>query len=210
MNTSYKAAFVVSGLILLGTSGCVSPSIVLRPDLPTVAASPVAGTSSAISVTVKEGAIFSQATKYEEKREKTLIGKSESLGVHLSDIWMDEPPPAFVRRLLEHTVTAWGFSVVPGKGSARMQGNVREFLLNSRAINAFEFQADGVIDVEVTVSDALGTPLYGKRYVGRCSRRTATEMPTREHLETLFGRCIQAFQDGLEADAALRSALSSI
>lgn len=209
MKKSYRATFIFLSIIGLGLGGCASPSIVLQPGLPPVASSSAAGTPRTISLAVDGTEISYQASKYEEKGDKTLIGKSESLGVHLSDIWVEEPPPVFVKRLLENTLTAWGYKVLSGKELNQLHGHVNRFSLESRAINALEFQADGAIDVDLDVSQANGTQLYKGHFVGACTYRTATEIPNKENMEKLFNRCIEEFQKQLESDSKLRSALSS-
>jgi hypothetical protein len=150
-----------------------------------------------------------QVSKYEEKGDKTLIGRSESLGVHLSDIWVEEPPPVFVKRLLENTLTAWGYKVLSGNELNQLHGQVNKFSLESRAINALEFQADGAIDVDLDVRLANGTQLYKGNFIGACTYRSATKIPNKENLEKLFNRCVKEFQKQLESDSALRSALSA-
>jgi len=149
-----------------------------------------------------------QLSKFEEKGDKTLIGKSESLGVHLSDIWVEEPPTTFVRRLLQEDLKAWGYKVSSGKEPIQLNAQVNKFSLGSRAISAVEFQADGAIDVTVTVSRADGTEVYKGRYVGTCTRKTASEFPTSEYMEKVFGQCIDEYEKKVRSDGRLRAALS--
>ena len=209
MNKSYRATLIFLSIIGLGLGGCASPNIVLQPDLPPVASFSTTGTTRTISLAVDGTEIGYQVSKYEEKGDKTLIGRSESLGVHLSDIWVEEPPPVFVKRLLENTLTAWGYKVLSGNELNQLHGQVNKFSLESRAINALEFQADGAIDVDLDVSLANGTQLYKGNYIGACTYRSATKIPNKENLEKLFNRCVKEFQKQLESDSKLRSALST-
>jgi hypothetical protein len=150
-----------------------------------------------------------QASQYEEKGDKTPVGKSESLGVHMSDLWIAEPPPVFIKRLLQSDLTAWGYNVVPGSQQNQLHGHVNKFSLESRAASAIQFQADGMIDVDLEVTQADGKSKYKGHYVGICTRTTATEMPTQDYLSKLFDSCVDAFQKQLESDTNLRAALSS-
>jgi hypothetical protein len=149
-----------------------------------------------------------QLSRYEERGEKTQIGRSESLGVHLSDLWIEEPPPIFVKRMLENNLKAWGYQVATSQPKVQLHGQVNKFSLDNRAINIFEFQADGVIDVGLNVVKD-GVVAHKGNYVGSCSYRTATEIPGQERMEKLFNACVGEFQKRLDEDSKLRAALSA-
>ncbi len=207
MHSARRAGLVLLSAVGIGLWGCGSlePNIVLHPALPAVAPSAAPGSRGAVSLDTSEAA----PSKYEEKGDRTQLGRSESLGVHMSDFWVDEAPEAFIGRLLQSDLAAWGFQVSPGEQRNRLRARVNRFALDSKAANAVEFQADGVIDVDLEVDRADGTRLYKANYVGTCTRRSATEFPNRENMEKVFRACVDDFQKRLEADAGLRDALSS-
>lgn len=203
-----KAAFALPIVIGLVLSGCASPNIMLKPPLPAPAAQPVSAGAGPVWLVVAGTEAGSRPSRYEERGDKTQIGRSESLGVHLSDLWMEEPPPVFVKRMLENNLKAWGYQVATSPQKVQLHGLVNKFSLDNRAINIFEFQADGVIDVELSVAkDGLST--YKERYVGTCTFRTATEIPGQERMEKLFNACVAEFQKRLDGDNRLRAALSA-
>jgi uncharacterized lipoprotein YajG len=206
MQTSPGRACALLAVLGLGLGGCASPNIVLQPTIPAVAPSTP---ENQATVSLAVGANEKAASRYEEKGDKTLIGTSESLGVHISDFWVEEPPQMFIKRLLENDLKAWGFKVAPGNERNQLHGRVNKFSLQSRSISALEFQADGVIEVDLEVSQANGTAVYQNRFVGTCTHRTATEMPTKNNMERVFGACVEDFQKKVEGDANLRTALSS-
>lgn len=203
-----NAAFILPIVIGLGLSGCVSPTIVIKPPLP-VPATPLASVSAGpVWLVVAGTEIGPQLSRYEERGERTQIGRSESLGVHLSDLWMEEPPPVFVKRMLENNLKAWGYQLATSPQKVQLHGLVNKFSLDNRAINIFEFQADGVIDVELSVTKD-GLSAYKERHVGTCTFRTATEIPGQERMEKLFNACVAEFQKRMDEDNRLRSALSA-
>jgi uncharacterized lipoprotein YajG len=209
MKTIPRATFALLVGIGFGLGGCASPNIVLQPTLPAVPSSSAPETLGTVSLAVSGTERNPQGSRYEEKGDKTLIGNSESLGVHLSDFWVQEPPHMFVQRLLDDDLRAWGFKVSADNEKNQLHGRVNAFSLKSRAISAIEFQADGVIDVDLEVSRADGTQLYKGHYVGTCTHRTATEIPNKENMEKLFNRCVGELQTHLQEDGNLRTALSS-
>jgi uncharacterized lipoprotein YajG len=208
MKAISQAALVLMSAMGLGLSGCTTPNIVLQPTLPAVVSSS-AGDFGPISVSMAEAELNPKTGQYEEKGDKVFIGRSESLGAHISDFWVEEPPDIFVKRLLENDLKAWGFTVSADEQQKRLHGRVNKFSLDSRSINPFEFQADGVIDVDLEVSRASGNQLYKGHYAGTCTHRTATEMPNKKNMEKLFSNCLEEFQKRLQEDANLRSALAS-
>lgn len=109
------------GLLALGMAalaGCVSSDIVLEANVPAPAAPPSA---AAPAVTVETVVAQPPAAKHEEPGDKTLIGRSESLGVHLSDIWMREAPAAFAGRLVEASIARWGYRVASSGASLKLR-----------------------------------------------------------------------------------------
>jgi uncharacterized lipoprotein YajG len=209
MKTIPRATFALLVGIGFGLGGCASPNIVLQPTLPALPSSSAPETLGTVSLAVSGTERNPQGSRYEEKGDKTLIGNSESLGVHLSDFWVQEPPHMFVKRLLEDDLRAWGFKVSADKEQKQLRAHVNTFSLKNRAISLLEFQVDGVIDVDSEVSRADGTQLYQGHHVGTCTHRTATEMPNQENMEKVFNRCVEEFQKHLEEDGNLRAALSS-
>ena len=199
------SGFVVT--ILLATiglvlNGCISRDIIIKPSLPSEMSSTDVETPRTVSLTVYD-------TRYGNKSGKTLIGESESLGVHISDIWLEEPPPVFVKRLLENIITPWGYRVSSGKELNQLSGHINRFFIESKAINVLQFQFSGVIDVDLSVHQENGTELYNGNFVGTCKRVTATEVAGKDNLEKLFNLCIEEFQKQLESDIKLRYSLSS-
>ena len=209
MRTIHKTAFVIVSVVALGLGGCASPNIIIQPAPAVPATPPVSGNPRSVWLVVDGTETNPQAGKYEEKGDKTLIGKSESLGVHLSDIWMEEPPPEFVKRILEDNLKAWGYKAAASNGRVQLHGHINQFALNSKAISAFELQADGVIDVDLEVTQATATPIFKGHYVETCTHKTVSELPNKENMEKLFSGCVEEFQKRLEADTQLRAALSS-
>lgn len=204
MKAINKAAFILPIIIGLGLGGCASPNIVIQPTLPALATHQVSGNIGSVWLVVDGAETNLQASRYEERGDKTAIGKSESLGVHLSDFWIQESPPVFVKRMLENNLKAWGYQVVTNPQQVQLLGRINKFTLDSRAINLFEFQAVGVIDVELNVvKDSI--PVYKGHYVGTCSYKTATEIPNKENMEKLFNSCVSEFQKRLEEDNKLRT-----
>jgi uncharacterized lipoprotein YajG len=201
--------YFIPGLLLatalLALSGCVSPTIAINPSLPAppVSSSPAPGVDVRVEVRDAAG-----GSRFEEKSDKTLIGKSDSLGVHLSDFWMEEPPARFVQRLIEANLKAWGHRIVPSGERMHVRGQVNRLSLNSKAISALEFQADGVIDVFVEVIPKDARPGYRRQYVGTCTFRTATSLPTKENMERVFNQCVDDLQKRISEDGALRAALA--
>jgi hypothetical protein len=207
MKTIHKTAFVIISVVALG--GCASPNILIQPTLPGPATPPASGNPGTVWLVVDGTETSPQAGKYEEKGAWTPVGKSESLGVHLSDIWMEEPPPVFVKRMLENNLKAWGYKVISSNDRVQLHGHVNKFSLNSKAISALELQADGVIDVDLELTPANAAPLFKGHYVGTCTHRSATAIPNKENMEKLFSGCVEKFQKQLEEDTKLRAALSS-
>ena len=204
-----RFAFHLGSLVVavVALSGCVSPTVVLEPSIPTIAPSAAPDSARTAPLAVNVTQVTNQASKYEEKSDKILVGKSESLGVHLSDIWMQEPPATFVKRLLEASLKSWGYQVSPAEAQLRIDARVNKFSIDSRAASAIEFQADGAIDADVIVNRATGATLYKGNYRGSCTQRTATQFPSKDYLEALFNRCVVDFQKQLQSDEKLRSAL---
>lgn len=199
------ALLLLSVVVALG--GCVSGDIVLKPGVPREASPTTQASAPTVPVTVEAIAEQPTAGKYEERSDKTLIGTSESLGVHLSDIWMEERPESFVKRLVEASVQRWGYRTEGAAGPLELQVRMAKLAIGSRAINALQFQAEGAIDAELTVSRRGGHALYSRHYRGACTQTTATEMPSKEYLQQIFDRCVKDFQASVESDAALRRAL---
>jgi hypothetical protein len=195
-------------LAVVALGGCVSGDIVLQPGVP--AQAPVTAQTSVAPAPLAVEAIAepSPASKYEERSDKTLIGRSESLGVHLSDIWMEETPTTFVKRLVEASVQRWGYRIANAPGLLKLQVRITKLAMESRAINALQFQADGAIDADLNVSRPDGAALYSGHYRGACTQTTASETPGKEYLQQVFDRCVKDFQAKLESDAALRQALA--
>lgn len=191
---------------LLALWGCASPSIVIEPSVPTPEARAAAGPNVDVRLNLREAQ--SPAARFEEKREKTLLGRSESLGVHLSDFWMEEPAARFVQRLLESHVKSWGHRVVADNEQVQLRGQVNRLSLNSKAISAFEFQADGAIDVELEVVPKDAAPRYRRQYVATCTFRTATSIPNKDNMDKMFNNCVADFQKRIAEDGALRAAVS--
>lgn len=185
-------------------SACVSPSITLKPAAPAPAVSS-AGPGVAVRLEVGDS---SSRSRFEESGDKWLIGTSESLGVHLSDFWLAEPPARLVQRLVEADVNAWGHRVVPNGEQVQVRGQVNRVALNSRAINAFEFQADGVIDVVLRVVPKGTGREYRQQYVATCTFRSATSIPDQENMEHTFNQCVKEFQKRIAEDRALNAALA--
>lgn len=205
-----RAACALVSLALLWLGACAEPNIVLQPALPATA-TPAPQTHGTVVLTVTGTGANARAGKYEEEGSKVYVGNSESLGVHLSDIWLGESPARFVRRLLESDLRSLGYEVLPGRDAAhdRVEGYVNRFSITSRAINPVQFQADGVIDIDVSVNRSDGARLYKGHYVGTCMFRTATEIPNQTNLGKLLGRCVDDLQRHLHSDASLRAALSA-
>lgn len=189
--------------------GCASPSIVIQPALPVTAAINPSGSLNTVRLVMDGTEPTPQLNQYEEKSGKVQIGDSESLGVHLSDFWLEEQPPVFIQRVLENDLKAWGYKIVADKEQIQLHGHLNKLSLKNRAINPFEFQADGVIDVELEVIKENSTPYYKGHYVGVCTYKTATEIPNKVNMERLFNKCVEEFQKQLESDLKLRAALSA-
>ena len=196
-------------LTVVALGGCVSPDIVLQPKVLAQRQEPAQASAPAAALTVEAGAAESPASKYEERSDKTLIGRSESLGVHLSDISMQEAPAAFVKRVVESSLEYWGYRPSSAGGLLKVQVRVNKFSMDSRAINAFQFQSDGAIDADLNVSRTDGAALYSGHYQSACTQTTASQMPSKEYLEQIFDRCVKDFQAKLESDASLRAALQT-
>lgn len=205
MKSAGKAAFVIS--IIIGLAGCASPTIVIEPYFPAPATPPIVGHGS-VQLVIEGTEAIAQLSRYEERGEKTQIGRSESLGVHLSDFWVNEPPPAIIKRILENSLKTWGYQVAAGPQPVQLHGRVNEFALDSRAISMIEFQADGLIDVDLNVIKN-GSSAYKGHYAGTCTFKTATQIPGKENMEKLFNNCIREFQKRLDEDNLLRAALTS-
>ena len=203
-----KAALILPIVIGLGLAGCASPNIVITPNLPAPATQPVTEKLGAMQLVLEGTENIQQLSRYEERGEKTQIGRSESLGVHLSDFWVEEPPPVIVKRMLENNLKAWGYQVVTNQQKVQLHGRVNKFALDSRAISPVEFQADGIIDVDLNVVRD-GTQTYKGHYVGTCTFKTATQIPNKDNMEKLFNSCFAEFQKRLDEDNMLRAALSS-
>jgi len=205
MNAQGRRGIALLLLLAVALGGCVSGDIVLKPAVSSQA--PATGATVALAVE----AITEQqpAGKYEERGDKTLVGTSESLGVHLSDIWIQERPESFVKRLVEASVHRWGYRTEGAAGALKLEVRMAKLAMGSRAINALQFQADGAIDAELNVSGRDGPVLYSRHYRGACTQTTATEGPGEEYLQKVFDRCVKDFQANLESDAALRRALDT-
>jgi len=189
--------------------GCASPNIVIQPALPVPATINSSGSLNTVRLVMDGTESTPQLNQYEEKSDKAQIGDSESLGVHLSDFWLEEQPPVFIQRVLENDLKAWGYKVVTDKEQIQLHGHLNKFSLQSRAINLFQFQADGMIDVELEVVKVNAPPYYKGHYVGMCTYKTATEIPNKANMEKLFNQCVEEFQKQLESDLKLRAALSA-
>jgi len=196
----------VLALAALALGGCASPNIILEAQLPS-GAPPAAGKGA---LAVEAVAAEAPGSKYEEKSDKTLIGNSESLGVHLSDIWLQDTRAAFVKRLVTASLEGWGYRVSSAPGQPKVQVRANKVAMESKAINMFQFQADGAIDADLDVSRPDGSTLYRGHYKSECTQTTATETPSKEYLQKIFDRCVSGFQAQLDADAALREALSRL
>lgn len=207
MSTGAMARVGLLALAVVALGGCVSPEIVLQPKVLAQGPASAQASAAAAAVTVEGGAAESPASKYEERNDKTLIGRSESLGVHLSDIWIEEPPAAFLRRVVESSLEYWGYRPSSAGGLLKVQVRVNKFSMDSRAINAFQFQADGAIDAQLNVVRPDGAALYSGHYQSVCTQTTASQMPSAAYLDQIFDRCVKDFQAKLESDAALRKAL---
>ena len=197
---------LLAAAALMVLNGCASPNIILTPSIP---APDGAATGAAADVRIRVGESASASSAFEEKRDNPLIGRSESLGVHLSDFYLDGPSPRLVQRLLESNVKAWGHRIVPDKEQAELRAQVSRLTFNSRAISAFELQADGVIDVALEVVRKDARPGYRQQYVATCTWRSATSVPGKENMERVFDQCVADLQKRIEADAGLRAALSA-
>lgn len=206
MKTIRKAILVAT--IGIGLGGCASPNIVIQPMLPAPTAAHPSASINTVRLVIDSTETNPQLNKYEEKSNKTKIGKSESLGVHLSDFWLEEPPPVFVQHLLEKNLKAWGYMAVTDNEQILLQVHLNKFSLESRAINIFQFQADGVIDIDLEVTKKNAPTHYKGHYVGMCTYRTATDVPNKTNMEKLFNQCVEEFQKQLESDLKLRAALS--
>lgn len=209
MNAGRMMRIGLLAVAALALGGCTSPNIVLEPSLLTAALAPAQPSARPATVTVEAGVMESPTSKYEESSEKTLIGKSESLGIHLSDIWIEERPATFLKRLVQADMEHWGYRVTSSGGELNVQVRVNKFSMGSRAINAFQFQADGVIDATLNVTRSDGTNLYSGHYRADCTRKTASEMPRKEYLQKIFDHCVSDFQVRLQSDGALRAALQA-
>jgi uncharacterized lipoprotein YajG len=205
MKVSNKVVAVVS--IVLGLAGCASPTVVIEPVFPAPATPPVAGRGS-VQLVMEGTETTAQLSRYEERGEKTMIGKSDSLGVHLSDFWVNDPPPVIMKRMLEKNLKTWGYQVAENPQPIQLRARVAKFSLDSRAISMVEFQADGVIEVDLVVLRD-GAQTYKGQYSGTCTFRTATQIPNKENMDKLFNQCAREFQKTLDADNMLRAALSS-
>lgn len=201
-----------AGLALLGSAltlaGCASPNIVLDPQIPAPPSAGEVGRSGTVALRVEEAAARAPSGAYEERSDKTLIGTSESLGMHLSDLWLAQAPSEFVARLLRHDLEQWGYGIAAGSGRTTVEARVNRLSLESRAANPVQFEANGVIDADVDVVRADGSPAYKGHYVATCTRRTATEMPSQAYLSKVFDGCVADFQGQIASDAKLRSALA--
>lgn len=211
MNALRKPGVTLPALLLAAVAlgGCVGGDIVLQPSVPAQAPLTAPPAVSTAPLTVEATAVPAPAGKYEERSDKTLMGRSESLGVQLGDIWTQERPELFVKRLVEATVQRWGYRTASSGAPLKLQVRTTKFAIDSRAINALQFQADGAIDAELNVSRRDGAALYSGHYRGACTQTTATEMPGREYLQQVFDRCVKDLQAKLESDAALRQALDA-
>ena len=209
MKARRSAGIALRLLAVVALGGCVSPDIVLQPSVPAPAPMTAPASARAAALIVEAVAQHSPASQYEERSDKTLIGRSESLGVHLSDIWIEQSPETFVKRLVEASVQRWGYRTASSAGSLKLQVRVRKFAMDSRAINALQFQADGAIDADVNLSRPDGAALYSGHYAGACTQTTGSKMPGKEYLQHVFDGCVKDFQAKLESDAALRQALEA-
>jgi len=198
---------LVLAAVVLG--GCVAGDIVLQPSVPAQAPLAEPPPVATAPLTVEAVAERLPAGKYEERSDKTLMGRSESLGVHLGDIWTQERPELFVKRLVEASLQRWGYRTASSAAPLKLQVRTTKFAIGSRALNALQFQADGAIDAELNVSRPDGAALYSGHYRGICTQTTASEMPGKEYLQQVFDRCAKDFQAKVESDAALRRALDT-
>lgn len=208
MKISNKIPLILAGAIGLALGGCASPTIVLKPTLPPPATPAVAVKQGTVQLIVDGAGGSPQLSRYEERGDKTQIGSSESLGVHLSDFWVKEPPPKLIQRMLENNLRAWGFRVTTKPQPIQLHGHVNEFSLNSKARSLVEFQADGVVDIDLDVIND-GTRSYRGHYVGTCTFKTATQIPNETNMGRLFNVCLANLQKRLDEDGRLRAALSS-
>ena len=196
-----------TSLALLLTA-CASPNIVIKPAVSVPASTAVAGMSRNVRLDIVGGEA-AQGSRFEEKSDKARLGRSDSLGVHLSDIWIEDPPASFVRRLLEADLKAFGHSVGTNPEYFLVHGQVKRLSLDSKAANLLEFQADGVIEADVDISRPGAAPHYRGHYLATCTFRTATSVPNKENMEKLFNQCVEQFQRQVMDDAKLRAALAS-
>jgi hypothetical protein len=207
MRVIKKTAFIFPVIIGLGLAGCVSPNIVLNPIVPTPGTAQVSGSLGSVQLIVDGTENIQQLSSYEGRSKKTHIGKSESLGVHLSDFWVVESPPLIIKRMLENNLKTWGYQVTTNTHPVQLHGHVNKYALNNKAINYFQFQADGVIDVDLlVVKNSIQT--YKGHYVGTCTFKTASQAPNKDNMEKLFNSCVTEFQKRLDEDNLLRAALA--
>jgi uncharacterized lipoprotein YajG len=202
-----KINLIVPAVIAFVLAGCVSPNIVLNPNIPSPATAPVGEERGFVELIVDGTEDTQQLSSYEEKTDRTQIGRSESLGVHLSDFWVEEPPPVTFKRILENNLKVWGFQATTDQQRLKLHGRVNKFSLDNRAINAFEFQADGIIDVDLDLT-INGIQAYKKHYVETCTFKTAS-IPNKEKMDKVFNDCVVQIQKRLDEDDELRNALTS-
>lgn len=204
LRTNLLAVPIFLGIVL---AGCASPNIVLIPNIPSPAAKGDDVDRGSVQLIVDGTEGSQQLSSYEETTDKTQVGRSESLGVHLSDFWVEEAPPFIVKGMLENNLKAWGYQITPDQQRTKLHGQVNQFALNNRAINAFQFQADGVIDINLSVfKDDLQA--YKINYVETCTFKTAS-IPGKENMNKVFNECVAQIQKRLDEDKKLRAALGN-
>lgn len=208
MNISNKMPWIFACAIGLLLGGCASPDIVLHPTFPPPAIQETAATQGTIQLTVDYTGNSPQLSQYEKMGGETQIGSSESMGVHLSTFWIKEAPSKLIERMLQNNLNAWGYQVTSQPQAIQLLGHIKKFALNSKAINAFEFQADGVVDLSLDVTKN-GRSSYKGDYVETCTFKTATQIPNQDNMDKLFSDCLTKLQTQLDNDSRLRAALSS-
>ena len=207
MKTLRKNLLAVPVFLGIVIAGCAPPNIVLIPSIPSPAATGDGVNRGSVQLVIDGTEDSQKLSSYEETTEKTQVGRSESLGVHLSDFWVEEPPPFIVKSMLENNLKAWGYQAVSDQQRIKLNGPVNQFALNNRAINAFQFQADGVIDIDLSVfKDGFQT--HRINYAETCTFKTAS-MPGKENMNKVFNECVAQIQKRLDEDKDLRSALEN-
>lgn len=208
MTISNKMPWIFAGAIGLLLGGCASPDIVLNATLPPPAIQETVATKGTVQLIVDYTGNSPQLSQYEKMGGETQIGSSESMGVHLSTFWIKEAPSKLIERMLQNNLKAWGYQATSQPQAIRLLGHIKKFSLNSKAINPFEFQADGVIDLNLDVTKDSRSSYKGD-YVGTCTFKTATQIPNQNNMDKLFNDCLAKLQAQLDNDNRLRAALSS-